>query len=92
VKADFAVGQKLFAASCSGCHGAKGEGGEGPALNNQALLKAATDTYFVETIANGRQGTAMAGFATPSVARRAYSREDIEAVTAFLRTWEKETK
>jgi cytochrome c oxidase cbb3-type subunit 3 len=90
VAADSALGQRLYGASCSGCHGAKGEGGEGPALNNQVLLGSATDTYLVETIANGRRGTAMSGFATPSVTHPAYARSEIEAIVSFLRTWGKE--
>lgn len=92
VNADSSMGQRLYASSCSGCHGAKGEGGEGPALNNQVLLGSATDTYLVETISNGRRGTAMSGFATPSVTRPAYARNEIEAVVAFLRTWGKEKR
>jgi mono/diheme cytochrome c family protein len=86
------LGQRLYASSCSGCHGAKGEGGEGPALNNQVLLGLATDTYLVETIANGRTGTAMSGFSTPSVSRPTYARTEIEAIVAFVRTWGKERR
>jgi mono/diheme cytochrome c family protein len=92
VRADSAQGGRLFASSCSGCHGAKGEGGEGPALNNPVLLGLATDTYLVETIANGRRGTAMSGFSTPSVSHPAYARGEIEAIVAFLRTWGKEER
>ena len=87
-----ALGQRLYASSCAGCHGAKGEGGEGPALNNQVLLGSATDTYLVETISNGRRGTAMSEFASPSVAHPAYAGNEIEAIVAFLRTWGKEKR
>jgi mono/diheme cytochrome c family protein len=86
VQADSTLGRRLYDSSCSGCHGAKGEGGEGPALNNQVLLGSATDTYLVETISNGRHGTAMSGFATPSVTRPAYARTEIEAMVAVVRT------
>jgi mono/diheme cytochrome c family protein len=34
VRGDGSNGRRLYAASCVGCHGAAGEGGEGPALNN----------------------------------------------------------
>ncbi len=88
--ADAELGRRLYASSCSGCHGAEGQGGEGPALNNPVLLATASDTFLVETIANGRRGTAMNGSAVPSVVRPAYSRAEIEALAAFLRTWEKE--
>ena len=87
VKGDAPAGERLFASLCSGCHGAKGQGAEGPALNNTVLLDSATDTYLVETIGNGRRGTAMAGFLTPSTVRPALAPEEIEAIVAFLRTW-----
>jgi len=88
VKGDAGEGERLFASICSGCHGGKGQGGEGPALNNRVLLDAATDTYFVETIGNGRRGTAMPGFLTSSPVRPALAPAEIEAVVAFLRTWQ----
>jgi mono/diheme cytochrome c family protein len=82
------AGQRIFEATCSGCHGPGGGGGDGPALNNPVLLSNATDTYLVETISRGRQGTTMAGFLEPSVVRPALSRAEIESVVAFLRGWE----
>jgi cbb3-type cytochrome c oxidase subunit III len=88
VSGDAQAGERIFAATCGGCHGAKGEGGQGPALNNRVLLAAASDSYLVETIRRGRRGTAMAGFATPDSARPALDNSEIEAVVAFLRTWE----
>jgi cytochrome c oxidase cbb3-type subunit 3 len=89
VQADAASGKSLFASTCSGCHGAQGEGGEAPALNNQVLLASATDTYLVDTIGRGRRGTVMQGFLEPSPARRTLAGAEIEAVVAFIRTWEK---
>jgi mono/diheme cytochrome c family protein len=89
VSANADLGKKQYASSCAGCHGARGEGGEGPALNNQVLLAAATDTYLVETIARGRRGTAMEGFLTPSVVRPALTRAEIEAIVSFIRSWER---
>ncbi len=87
VKADAREGERLFAAICSGCHGDRGQGGEGPALNNRVLLDSATDAYLVETIGNGRRGTAMPGFLTSSPVRPTLAPVEIEAVVAFLRTW-----
>lgn len=87
VNGDRREGQRLFAAACAGCHGPNGEGGEGPALNNRVLQEFATDTYFVETIARGRRGTAMAAFTEPAPVRRTLSREEIESVVTFIRTW-----
>jgi cbb3-type cytochrome c oxidase subunit III len=88
VSGDAAAGERLFASACSGCHGDTGQGGEGPALNNPVLLESATDTYLVETIGNGRRGTAMPGFMTPSPVHPTFGQEEIEAVVAFLRTWQ----
>lgn len=86
VTGDAAEGKRIFESICAGCHGIRGRGGEGPALNNQVLLDAATDTYLMETIGRGRRATAMAGFDVSSPVRPALSRPEIEAVVAFLRS------
>jgi mono/diheme cytochrome c family protein len=88
VAADPAAGRGLFASFCAGCHGPEGKGGEGPALNNQALLEAATDDYLVETIRRGRRGTPMASFTDPSPVRPALTQHDIEAIVAYLRSFQ----
>jgi mono/diheme cytochrome c family protein len=87
VAGQHAEGARLFAASCAGCHGSKGEGGEGPALNNPVLQQFATDTYLVETITRGRNGTAMAGFTTPTPSRPTLSQTEIESIVTFIRSW-----
>jgi mono/diheme cytochrome c family protein len=84
-----AGGDAVYARSCAGCHGAKGQGAEGPALNNPVLLESASDRYLVETIRRGRRGTSMEGFATPSTTRPVLTDAEIESVVALLRTWEK---
>lgn len=83
-----AEGERIFATVCAGCHGDRGQGGEGPALRNKVLLETATDTYLVETIRRGRRGTAMAGFAEPSPVRPTLTAADIEAVVVYLRSTE----
>jgi cbb3-type cytochrome c oxidase subunit III len=88
VQGDAAAGAHLFAGSCSGCHGAAGEGKEGPQLHNQALLQHATDRYLVETIRRGRHGTTMSSFAQPALAHRQLADQEIESVVTFIRTWE----
>ena len=88
VEADARAGEGLFATACSGCHGDAGQGGEGPALNNAVLLDSATDTYLVETIGNGRRGTGMPAFLTPSPAHPTLDPSEIEAIVAFLRMWQ----
>jgi mono/diheme cytochrome c family protein len=89
VNADAKQGAQLYANICAGCHGKNGEGIEGPALNNPALLKNATDTFFFETIARGRRGTAMQGLTIPSPVRPTLTPAEIESIVAYLRTWEK---
>jgi cbb3-type cytochrome c oxidase subunit III len=89
VKADGTLGAPLYAAHCAGCHGAAGQGIDAPALNNATLLKNATDTYFVETIARGRTGTAMKAFTQPSPVHPSLTPGEIESIVAFMRTWEK---
>jgi mono/diheme cytochrome c family protein len=88
VGGDRIEGARLFAAYCAPCHGTRGEGKEGPALNNKVLLGSATDTYLTETIRRGRRGTAMEGFANPSIVRPALSGREIESIVTYLRTWE----
>ena len=92
VEGDPQLGRRLYASACAGCHGPKGEGGEGPALNNPVLLASATDSFLVETISRGRRGTPMEGFLQPTPARPALSPSEIQAVVAFLRTWDKTTR
>jgi len=88
VSGDLTAAKRLFNSACSPCHGKDGKGGEGPALNNQILLVNATDTFFVETISNGRRGTNMEGFLTPSPARMALAPSEIENIVAYIRSWE----
>ena len=89
VKQGLKGGDTVYARACAGCHGAKGQGAEGPALNNAVLLESATDRYLVETIRRGRRGTSMEGFATPSTTRAVLTDAEIESIVALLRTWEK---
>lgn len=88
VSGDAREGERLWRAACSGCHGASGEGAEGPALANPVFLAAATDTFLTETIARGRRGTTMEGFARPSTTRPMLSAQEIRSVVSFIRTWE----
>jgi mono/diheme cytochrome c family protein len=88
IQGDAAEGQPIFAAACARCHGERGEGKEGPALNNRVFLDLATDTYLFKTIQNGRPGTSMASFGTSSTVQGALTDSEIASVVAFLRTWE----
>jgi cbb3-type cytochrome c oxidase subunit III len=88
VHADVESGAALYTRTCASCHGVKGEGAEGPALKNPVLLRSATDAYLVETIRRGRRGTSMAAFAAASTTHATLSAPEIEAIVAFIRTWE----
>ena len=77
------AGQAVYAANCVPCHGAEGEGrlGIGPKLNSETFLAAASDGYLLRTIARGRQGTTMPGWATT------LDRGEVESVIAYMRNW-----
>jgi len=57
---DFAL---LFQRNCSGCHGADGELGPAPPLNDPLFLAIVPDDVLLKTVREGRQGTPMPGFA-----------------------------
>lgn len=88
VTGDAKEGARLYAMNCALCHGDRGQGAEGAALNNKVLLASASDTYLVETVKRGRSGTTMQGFATASAVRPAFSDGEIQSIVAFVRTWE----
>jgi cbb3-type cytochrome c oxidase subunit III len=87
VAGDPGEGERLYGAMCSGCHGARGEGLEGNALNNSVLLSSASDTFLVETIGRGRAGTTMEAFRLPSPARPTLAEGEIESIVTFIRSW-----
>jgi mono/diheme cytochrome c family protein len=87
-KGNIDAGGRLFLSNCAGCHGAVGEGGEAPAIGNKTFLNAASDTFLFETVTRGRRGTTMQGFASGSIVRRSLTREEIESIVAYLRTFE----
>ena len=87
VAGDPGEGERLYASSCAGCHGAAGEGADAPALRNPVLQELATDTYFVETVRQGRRGTAMPAFGTPSATYRTLSATELESLVTFIRSW-----
>lgn len=90
VAADAEAGRALYQQHCASCHGRQGEGSEAPQLSHPALQAAADDSYLFQTIARGRRGTAMPGFRSGSPTHPALSDAQLEALVAFLRTWEKD--
>lgn len=79
-------GRLLYVANCTACHGTRGEGGVGPALNNKLLLANATDQVLAGFISVGRPNTLMPAWAQSNGGP--LTDEDIRYVVAFLRAWE----
>ena len=80
VLGDVALGSSIYSKNCAVCHGANGEGISAPALGNPMLLATATDHFLRYAIAEGRNSTPMISF------KDSLSNEEIDAVTAFLRS------
>jgi cytochrome c oxidase cbb3-type subunit 3 len=80
VVGDVATGARVYAERCATCHGDRGQGGTGTALANPVFLATASDAFLRDTVALGRSGTPMPGFAAtlPS--------GEIDAVVSFLRS------
>ena len=55
---------QLFAANCAGCHGATGELGPAPPLNDPLFVAIVPDEELLHVIRDGRAGTPMPPFAT----------------------------
>ena len=53
----------LFAENCAGCHGATGEFGPAPPLNNRLFRAIVTQSDLERVISQGRKGTPMPAFA-----------------------------
>ncbi len=80
---DATRGTEVYRAECAGCHGARGEGAEAVSLSNPRFLASATDAFLQHAIREGREGTEMIAYGGK------LSSEQIAAVTAFIRTWER---
>ncbi len=79
-------GRSIYSEQCSLCHGDKGEGGAGPALNSKNLLLAATDQIMFETISAGRPDTIMPAWA--QINGGPLTIEGIWDLVHFMRLWE----
>lgn len=88
VEGDAEEGKRFYSTACASCHGERGEGKEGPALNSRVFLDLATDTYLFKSIKDGRAGTSMPAFGTGSAVQRALTDREIGSIVAYLRTWE----
>lgn len=85
-KASVLLGRQIYVANCTSCHGTRGEGGVGPALNDKTVLSKGTDEVFAGYIAVGRPNTLMPAWSQQHGGP--LTDEDIRNVVAFLRAWE----
>ena len=74
---------ELFATTCSGCHGAAGQGSTiAPPLNSPELRARLDDEALMATIRNGRPGTQMPAWG------RTLSDAQIASLVALIRNWD----
>lgn len=77
---DFAsveAGRQIYLGSCSGCHGATGEGSQGPSLLSGRASRL-PDAALLNSIKNGLPGTSMPNFPMAD--------EKVSQVAAFVRS------
>jgi len=79
-------GGETYQAQCSACHGDKGQGGVGPALNNRTVLKNTLNSVFFSVIRSGVPGTQMPAWSVDYGGP--LTDEGVRDVVAFLRAWE----
>ena len=79
-------GKRIYQKVCAGCHGAEGEGKEGPALGNAAFLSAANDGFLQATILRGRLGTAMPEFNRDQAKYPRLSAGEVDDIVSFIRS------
>lgn len=73
-----AAGQKLYATSCTGCHGSTAEGGRGPNLRQRGMWHPLDDDALFATIKRGVPGADMPGLNLPD--------EQVWQIAAFVRS------
>lgn len=78
-----ADGAKLYLDNCATCHGVKGEGGKGLALNRQGFLVIASDVYIIKSIINGRPTRGCPP-------RKDLSQEELVSIASFIKGWQTE--
>lgn len=81
-------GARVYATSCVGCHGDRGEGASGPALSNSNFLRYASDGFLMATMALGRRGTEMRPVKRSPQSILGLTSDEVNDVVAYLRSWE----
>lgn len=77
-------GAITYLATCTNCHGPKGEGGVGPALRNTSLDEAA----LIQVVSKGRPGTLMPSWSTDEGGP--LKKPQIEDLATFIKHWKDE--
>jgi cytochrome c oxidase cbb3-type subunit 3/ubiquinol-cytochrome c reductase cytochrome c subunit len=86
-------GAELYAHICAVCHGKNGEGykaDRAPALAQQDFLASVNNWFLRSSIARGRTGTTMSAWAKEHGGP--LSSDDIDALVAFIRSWQKKPR
>ena len=79
-------GRQLYVDNCTTCHGSRGEGNVGPALNNSVFLKKASNAVMFATITSGRPSTVMPAWG--QAFGGAFTDQEVRDIVAFIRAWE----
>ncbi len=82
---DYEDGALKYHFMCSRCHGEFGEGETGPAIINRDFMEAAGNFYLYETIARGREHTAMFGWSEDVYNEEKLGIQDISNIISFMR-------
>jgi mono/diheme cytochrome c family protein len=88
------IGQRLFSQNCAACHGEFGEGGPNPAragdiiapISSSEYLRTRDDATLRAVIGAGQPNFGMSPFGTAFGGP--LDEEDINAIVAYLRSWE----
>ena len=72
------AGKGIYDQMCAGCHGAKGDGGRGPAVNKGVFKHGSEDVQIFGVVKNGVAGTAMPAMGL--------SDDEVWQIVSFLRS------
>ena len=80
------AGQALFGKDCALCHGNKGEGDRGPALNDKTFLNMTSNDTLFSVISSGVPGTEMPAW--NQAHGGPLTDQDVTQLVTFIRAWE----